>query len=214
MENIFSIYIDKTERQKAALSLIAFGVEVFKPAKFISQMDLLKDINAKLKIKLTQPNDRIIAEFIFEYLIDCIRCLIFFENYMKAELIIKDYCVHFIDKDNLPFKSLAKEQHSRPIKLEEILAIENFTINETDKIINHNAVKNKTIGIKELLCPEYKLHYDFDVAITSIIQKLNRYRNTLHFNYSIEFMLSDEFISDLEVMNNFVDKTIKRIITF
>ena len=131
---------------------------------------------------------------------------------MKAALIINDYCVHFIDKEYHGFNNLAKEQHTRLIKLEEIHLIENFIIDKEKKTIYHNDIKDKTIGIKELLgSDQYILNFEIENDIISIIKKLNKHRNTLHFNDSIEFQLSDELIANLEIMNNFVNKTIKRI---
>lgn len=64
-----------------------------------------------------------IMEFSFKYLIDFVRILIFFENYMKAELIVKGFTIHLIKKEDLNFKSLAKEQISKPITVKEIAAI-------------------------------------------------------------------------------------------
>lgn len=212
MKQNFWIYADNTEQRHTAASLIYFGAEVFKRAKSIKELDSLKNILIGQNVKSSNTNDSDIFEFIHEYLIDCIKFLIFFENYMKAELVINGYCVHTIDYNNPKFKNLAKEQRFRPIKLEEIHKIENFIIDRDNKTIYHNAIKSKTIGIKELLgSDQYKLNYDFDAAVVSIITELNNYRNTLHFKDSLGFELSEELISNLELLNSFVDKTLKRI---
>jgi hypothetical protein len=211
MKHNFWIYATTEEQSKTAASLIFFGTEVFKRAKCIREIDVLKNVLLRINSKSIHPKNAELEEFFFEYLIDCIRFLIFFENYMKAELIMKGYCIHLIDKNCPGFENLAKEQHSRPIKLDEIHVIKNFIINEEIKTIYHNAIKFNTIGIKELLESAYKSNYNFTPTLISIIQKLNSYRNTLHFFEIIEFQLTEELIANLEFMNNFVDDTIKRI---
>lgn len=163
-----------------------------------------------MESKLIHPRDSGVFEFMHEYLIDCIRFLVFFENYMKADLIVRGYCVHFIDKCYPGFNDLAKDQYSRPIKLNEINEIENFIVDEGNRVINHPAIKDKTNGIKELISKEqYYLNYEFDGPIIKIISRFNRYRNRLHFNKSIEYELSSSFISDIMIMNYFVDRIIR-----
>jgi hypothetical protein len=210
MKPNFWIYSNREEQEKTANSLIIFGAEVFKRAKAITEINILKRIKKDFDNKINHPKDTNNSEFIFEYLIDCIRFLIFFENYMKAELIVRDYCVHFIDKNHPGFKNLAKKQYSMPIKLKEINEIENFFIDPINKIINHPAIKDKTIGIKELISSEqYYSNYQFDSSMLDIISKFNTYRNRLHFNDSIEYQISENFVSSLAKMNEFVDKIIR-----
>jgi len=210
MKPNFWIYFDNQEQRKTAASLIAFGAEVFKRAKSIKEIDTLKSIKHDLDNKTTHPKDTNISEFIFEYLIDCIRFLIFFENYMKAELIVRNYCVHFIDKNYPGFKDLAKNQYSRPISLKEINEIENFIIHRENKILNHPAIKDKTIGIKELIGSEqYYSNYEFGTSMLDIISKFNSFRNRLHFFESIEYQISKDFLSSLIAMNDFVDRIIR-----
>jgi len=210
MKPNFWIYANKEEQGRAAYSLISFGVEVFKRAKTIKEIDNLKKLKLEIDKQTIHPKNSNISEFIYEYLIDCIRFLIFFENYMKAELIIRDYCVHVIDKSYPCFAVLAKDQYSRPIKLKEIHDIEFFFIDRENKIINHNAIKDKTIGIKELLGSEqYYSNYNLDPKIIYLIQKLNIDRNRLHFNDTLEFQLSEELLANLETINQFVNKISK-----
>jgi hypothetical protein len=205
----FWIYSNNKEQGKTATELIVFGAEIFKRAKSIEHIERLKEIKQDLDNKRNPPND-LYHDFIFEYLIDSIRFLIFFENYMKAELILNNFCVHIIKRNHPGFKYLAKEQSSRPIKLEEINKIENFVIDPINKIIHHPAITAKTIGIRELIATEqYYSNYAFDLEILEIIIKFNLYRNQLHFNASIEYQLSEEYISSLIKMNDFVDQIVK-----
>lgn len=208
------IYADKNEQSRTAEQIIAFGAEVFKRAKTIRDIGTLKKIQKDLDNKIIHPKDTNIDEFIFEYLVDCIRIMIFFENYMKAELIIRDYCVHVIDHNYTNFKKLSIEQRIRPIKLREIHDIEKFDVDIANMTIYHKAIKDKTIQINELLGHEnYKSIFGFEPRMIGLIRDINSYRNRLHFRDTSEFQLSNTFISNLEILNQFVDKTINERIT-
>jgi hypothetical protein len=203
------IYADRNEQTKTAAQIIIFGAETFKRAKTIREFDKLKKIKHDLFNKTIHPKDTNLDEFIIEYLVDCIRFMIFFENYMKAELIIRDYCIHLVDRNYANFKSLAKEQRTRPILLKEIHDIENFIVDKENKIIYHNAIKDKTIGINELLgYDNYRSIYGFESNIIDLLIDLNSYRNRLHFRDALEFQLSDSLLSNLDTLNQFVDKII------
>jgi hypothetical protein len=204
------IYSDKTEQLKTSASLIAFGAEIFKRAKVIKDLDQLKQIKHDIDKNIIHPKDIDIAEFAFEFLVDCIRFLIFFENYMKAELILKDYCVHEIDQNRQGFATLAKEQRKRPIKLKEINDIEKFTVDTVNKVITHDAIKDKTIGMTELLgTKKYSIIYGLDPELIKLIKAFNTLRNKLHFHTTLEFQLTDTFFSNLDILNQFVDKEMK-----
>lgn len=209
MEPNLWIY-SKVEQEKTADSLIFFGAEVFKRAKSIKEINILQTTLKEIESHKIHPKDSNLSEFIFEYLVDCIRFMVFFENYMKAELILRDYCVHKINRKYPGFKSLAKSQETRPIKLIEINEIKEFVIDIEHKTIGHPAIKETTIGINGLICNEqYYSHYKFDSAMREIIDKLRIYRNRLHLNLSIELLLSSSFISDLNTINSFVNEIIK-----
>lgn len=204
------IYANKIEQEKTAASLIIFGAEVFKRAKTIKEINLLQTTKSEIESQKIHPKDSFLSEFIFEYLVDSIRFLVFFENYMKAELILRDYCVHNINKDFPGFKSLAEDQRKRPIKLLEIQNIEKFIIDLEHKTINHPAILETTIGIDKLIDNvQYYSNYEFDSSMRDLINKLRIYRNRLHFNEALELLMSSSFISDIITMNNFVDILIK-----
>ena len=200
----------KQERNIIANSLIVFGAEVLKRSQVIKEIDVLRKINVDLNNKRFSHQNSIIKEFMFEYLIDCIRISIFFENYMKAELIIRGFCVHRIKREIEEFRALAEDQYKRPIELKEINDIEPFEINTEQQTIFHKAIKKTTIGIKDLIgSEEYLKNYQFEDKIIEYIKELNINRNNLHFHDSIEFQISDSFIEKIERLNEFVDKTIK-----
>ena len=96
------------EMNKRAGELVAFSAKALKKAKLIKDIDILENINNELNTGKAPVHIAQLEEFFFEHLIDCIRILIFFENYMKAELIIKNFCVHEINKDIPGFKDSGK----------------------------------------------------------------------------------------------------------
>lgn len=211
-ENYLHIYADNPTQRRTGASLIAFGLEILYRAKCIREINELKSIFEKLNRKEIYPNDNRIIDFMQEYLIDCIRILIFFENCMKAELLVNDYCIHVINKNANGFENLAKAQSKRPIKLEEINNIEKFLIEDQSDRINHVALQEKTIELSKLLgSTEYTSKYTFDKSILMIVKELNKYRNRLHLNYSIDYHLSRKTIDDLEEIVQFADETSKRI---
>lgn len=206
------IYADNPTQRRTGANLIAFGLEILYRAKCIRGINELKLILEKINRKEIYPNDNRIIEFIEEYLIDCIRILIFFENYMKAELLVNDYCIHVINKNVNGFKNLAKAQSRRPIKLEEINNIEMFLVDDQSNTINHIALQGKTIELSKLLgSKKYTSIYSFDKSILEIVKKLNKYRNSLHLNYSIDYQLTQNTINDLEKIIQFANETSKRI---
>jgi len=209
------LYATWQEMNKASASLITFGAEIFQGAKLVRDTELLKAIRLELDKQDTNalpPPPKEIIEFSFEYLIDCVRILIFFENYMKAELIVKGFIVHLINKEDLDFKNLAKQQFPRPIALKEIADIKAFEVNNADKIITHTALKNKTIAYSLLTSSnEYLKQYQLTPGIVSFLKGINAYRNQLHLHDNVQFSLSEDFIDNIEELKRFVSSTIARL---
>lgn len=213
MKPNFWMYATGNEQRATAMQMIFFGAEILKNAKIINEIDSLKKIVEELESGSTHPKDLNTNDFVLEYLVDCIRIMVFFENYMKAELIIKGYCIHVIDHNHPDFKSLAKEQKSRPIRLEEINNIEKFYLDKDSKIFYHKALKETTIQVKELIGHEnYRSIYGFEHQMIDLIKRFNLYRNKLHMHSTVEISLSRPFLSDIEYLNNFVDKKLDEIL--
>jgi hypothetical protein len=211
-ENYLQIYAENPTQRRTGANLIAFGLEILYRAKCIREINELKSILEKLNRKEIYPNDNRIIDFMQEYLIDCIRILIFFENYMIAELLVNDYCIHVINKNVNGFENLAKAQSKSPIKLEEINNIEKFLIEDQFDRINHVVLQEKTIELSKLFgSTEYTSKYTFDKSILVIVKELYKYRNRLPLNYSIDYQQSLKTINYLKKIVQFADETSKRI---
>ncbi|MBK8924260.1 MAG: hypothetical protein IPM81_22675 [Saprospirales bacterium] len=127
------LYSSQEEMMGSNDSLIVFGAGVFKRAKVINEFDQLNRIYLDRKNGAAKISDPILQEFIFEYLIDCVRIAIFFENYMKAELIVNGFCVHKIKKGIPKFEALAEEQRKGPVKVRDIHSVEAFQVKNQTK---------------------------------------------------------------------------------
>lgn len=198
---------------RTAASLVVFGAEIFHRAKIIRELDSLESITKGLDNKSIQPNNEELSEFIFSHLLDTICILIFFENYMKAELMIKGFCVHQLNSYIPGFKEIARRQFSEPILMKDINSIEPFEINKEKENIFHRGIKETTIGLKELIgSKEYLCHYQFSEEVLNFIKEATIFRNKLHFHDSIEFYTSMEKISTLKNLKAFVDETMGKVI--
>ncbi|MGI4862746.1 MAG: hypothetical protein ACRYFZ_02410 [Janthinobacterium lividum] len=212
MDNNLWLYADGKQQYHAAYSLIIFGAENLKRANLIKGLDKLETNSKLIQLGLEYNRMAFVQEFMWDYLIDCIRILMFFEGYMKAEIIKGDCCVHNINHDGacLSFKQLAKEQKSRPIKLKEIANIEPFVCDASKEIVTHNCIRATTLSVNILLSSQYRVFYQFDDAIAEDIKYFNEIRNGLHFNINTEIQLGPSLVERLKRINDFVDLTIEK----
>ena len=204
------IYSTEETINKTAASLIVFGAEVFHRAKIVRDLELLERITEGLNNLSIPPNHEDLHEFFFSYLTDTIKILIFFENYMKAELMIRGFCVHQIKKDIPEFKDIAIKQFKEPILMKDINSIESFEVNPEKEEFFHRGIKETTIGMKELTGSDsYLSHYQLSDEILNFIKELTTFRNKLHFHDSINFATSMERINKIKKGKAFVNETIQ-----
>lgn len=206
------MYSSQEEMTKTALSLIIMSTKVFKRAKIIREIELMKRIQENLDTQVNPPTSNEIFDLGFEFLIDSVRVIIFFENYMKAELIMNEICVHLLNKDVPNFKKLAQEQRGRPISTKEIHDILPFNVDEKGQTIFHKAVKETTLNFYTLTGNNYIKFYKFDDSILNFIKELNKNRNQLHLYDSVSFELSRDLINKFRLTNEFVDTIFQAIV--
>jgi hypothetical protein len=210
----FWLYYNKASQSHVAGSLIRFGAEAAARANIIQGLDFLKKCNKALQAQQDYDRDLVVHRFALDYIVDSIRILMFFENYMKAELVINNFCVHQVDKSNanrLDLKVLAKRQDEQPITVDEVQQVEQFVIDAQANIVNNAGLKETTIGVNTLLKPKYLDLYAFDDEILIAVKKLNVLRNKLHLSDSIEFELSNQFVDDIERIWSFINGTMSRL---
>lgn len=208
------LYSDRTEQYKTAINLVIFGANTFRDAEIIKRIDELEAKLVSLE-KGLHPKKVEINDFIFSYLIDTIKIVLFFENYFKAELIINNFCVHKISNNNPLYMDLRKDQFKRPINIDEINQIAPFNIDKINKEITHQSIERNTLGFSNLIASEeYLKFYKIDRELITFLKNLNESRNEIHFLTGLNFDLSAKKLDELKKTNNFVQDTLNRFMNY
>ncbi len=205
MSSGLEIYLSKETMAKAAHDLTQFGLETVKKTKCLNEIERLKELKQILDSGRGLEVKNELAAFAFEWLIDTIRIVVFFENHMKATLVYNGFCVHEIQNVTY-FKELRTAQQQRPISVNEISEIEPAKVDSSNEIVIHFGIKsNYTVGFETLLKPDYTKHYDVDLSLIPFLNKIRTERNKLHFHGGIDFSISDKMISDLQLINEYTE---------
>lgn len=206
-------YFNEKERSSTCSSLVTLSSDILGKAKMIEQLDRFYSFLERKYTEPTEDQKDFISSYMFEHIVDLVRILIFCENYMKAELIINGFCIHKIKKELSEFKNLAKDQYSRPVTIKEIHDIENFKrIDEST--VTHKALKNTTLGIKELINSEaYTKYYEFEKSDLIAIKEIADKRNSLHFTNSLEISISRSFLDSVKRLDEFSKEIVLRRVT-
>jgi hypothetical protein len=115
-------------------------------------------------------------------ILDATRICICFENFLKAELILKQLIIHQLSKKHLAnaHKYLFYDQEKRPIKVSEIKQAEGY--GKKRKILEFKSLKNKTINLSTLISmPGYTSKFRLPKLFFSALSRINDQRNSLHF---------------------------------
>lgn len=193
--NTFAYY-QPVNQQIAALNLWVNGFEIYSDAYII------KNLQTYLQLGFSQthpPDIQKVSPFIFNDLMDHIRIGILFENYMKGELLLHYYVVHKVSDKH---QALKKEQHKRPIKMEEIFSAESF-----DKFNKNDAsgweTTGQTITMSSLLSVKYQQVICLPENIHRIAVEISRERNHLHFIKNMGFQYGVPTIEKYSALNDF-----------
>ncbi|MBK7958955.1 MAG: hypothetical protein IPK03_13180 [Bacteroidetes bacterium] len=211
-ENFQVIYYAPINSLGVAMNLISFGYLQFKNNTKIKEIELLKRLCFGTKEFSKNDVNSALELFVSNNLIDSIRIIICFENYMKAEYFAQGYLIHRLNKEK--FKDLAKEQNKRPVLLSEVLELSKWEINSTLKTFKESTryqikgILTNTIGMKELLSVGYLTKINFPEDIANICKDYNTYRNNLHLYMEENMTLSEESFYELTKLTDFVNNKI------
>jgi len=181
-------------------SLIVFGLEEFKHAYIVQNLDQLEallDRKDRGEIGLGEFGQAL-APFMFDDLSDAIRICVFFENYMKAILMSERMIVHQFTVERL--KPLGKRQSKRPI-------VNRYFVKCR---IEPHEVSDQTIGMGTMLNKKYQEVIKLPEDIRSIVREINASRNELHFRPGITGEYGRSTIADLRKLNDFVDPWVQK----
>lgn len=169
-------YLDERLRNYVSYDILRYGLIIMEKAKIINEFEEFKN---------QKHNPNIIMGFVIEYLVDSIKIVLCFENYMKSRLLDLGYYVHIIND-----KKISKIQSTSPIKID-------------NSIYNVEILKQQTIGLSELLKPNYYTIIGIDIKIVEFLNELKSIRNKLHFAISGEFIYSQDLIDKIELLIQF-----------
>lgn len=203
-------YMHIRNRQSLANGLITFGVTNFFNCYSIINIDIIKGVLFRKK-KLTFDEA---YPFALNKLVDSIRIISCFENYMKAHLLINDFVVHSIyakkgDRDYKKYMELREEQSKRPIKLSELLAVSLFIKSNVHPMASTlPGITNFTVTFSKLLSEKYQEEIKLPSEVLRILNDMNEVRNNVHLYYSGRVDINGQTYNDLLTLNHFIDNTI------
>ena len=183
-------------------SMIVFGLEEFKHAYIIQNLDQLETLLDKKdrgEISLDEFGQAL-APFMFDDLSDAIRICVFFENYMKAILMSERMIVHQFTTERL--KPLGKRQNKRPI-------VNRYFVKCR---IEPHEVSDQTIGMGTMLNNKYQEVIKLPEDVRAIVREINASRNELHFRPSIAGEYGRSTIADLRKLNEFVEPWLQKAV--
>jgi len=209
----FPSYYSPETINETTQAMVLFGAEHFRRAYIVMHLDKLKQHvhDQKLKLKSDLEFHTFINDFFFETLTDAIKICIFFENYMKAVLLSKDYLIHKIGR-NKGCEELEQQQKKRPVTTFEFHSVKNFDICHDQKTVQHTALTNQTLTFSTLLSDPYQQVIGLPDTLKYFLHKLAAERNELHFISSWQFEISDSRLDQLTEAKNFVDDLVSRYI--
>mgnify|MGYP001347521829 CR=1 FL=1 len=205
-------YMHKSNKQSYAMAMIAFGCEVFKSAKHVEDLPLLKSffMNQNEKTGLSQEAITETPKFILETLIDWVKIIICFENFMKASLLINDYVIHNIDKNDKILKCF-QDQRNHPLKLQDFLLRYNFSYCITDKTLMLEGITPQTLTMSSLLSKKYQKIINLPESIYKTLMRLNNERNNLHFYHEARNSYGKKYFEEMDELVDFVDNVMMNL---
>ncbi len=203
------IYQNQESQERTYFGLLSTSINYFQKAYVISNFLTLERLIRESRINMGDPNImdglRVFHE---ENLIDRVKIIMCFENYLKGVLIGKGYLVHLIDKSIAPkkFKELGSI-YVKPIRVSEYIRTEQAVYKNSLGNNTYRALKKNTIGISALLSESsYQNIHKTPTQIINIIKRFNFVRNTIHFRWIGASNFDDKYIADLNGLIRFVNE--------
>lgn len=201
------VYQDGAHRNHLAGAMVYFSAERFKEANIIKRLSELEGIQRHIAQKIIgwDTARKRIMPFLMDWLIDEIRICLFFENFMKAELLDKGFVIHYIHDPSQRKGSnaarLRKEQKERPIPTTRLV---------TEGMTNAE-LQPKTLTMDLMFRPKYQAVIGIPTDVLAVVRRINESRNKLHFTSEVGGELSSKLVNDLKLLDAFVDLQLTRI---
>jgi hypothetical protein len=209
-------YMHIKNRQGLARGLLTFGMTNFSNCFVVKNIGTIQDVimkNRKLKYEEALP-------FVMNKLVDSIRIISCFENYMKAHLLINDFVIHSIivdknHKDVNRYRALKKQQDIRPVKFSELLAL-SLWIKSDIHLMESTlpGISKYTLSFSKLLSDRYQEEIKLPKEVLRILVDINENRNDVHLYYGGRVDLDGKTYGDLKQLSYFIDNTMKPMYKF
>lgn len=186
-------------RNKYARSLFIFGYLEFKGSTIYKNIDLLEKLVEKLELGVNPQSIPELNRFHYDYLSDCIKICLCFENFIKYKLLTNGYSIHVIDK-YIKYQDL---DLNKPVELKELMRINKFDDDYSQRIPK---MKKITYSLSSLIDNNNdfnkiaKLPSDFIPFLVDI----NEIRNKLHNCYEVKIKYSTKRIDIIKRMDKFL----------
>lgn len=208
------IYMDRQNAMGLSMGLMTFGYRQFVTTMRFQKLPLLKKLSEEFSPSHA-PDFSLIADLAFNNLLDSIKVTVCFENFIKALLISNGFVIHKLDKNI--FGELAKEQFSNPIDFNRVQKARDWEVVSSIDLPEGwmrrqiKGIGKNTIGMKELLSPEYLKLLHVPENIVSLCTPYFQYRNNLHLYAGEAISFTQKDYSDFTKIIDFVNNDLVRI---
>ncbi|MBK9176870.1 MAG: hypothetical protein IPM46_11160 [Flavobacteriales bacterium] len=198
-------YQDRNHLAVLAVNLINFGGEAFKGARIIRDWAYLEELQRRRQAGVMSETEFTLAvlPFVMDYLVDQVRFCIYFENYMKARLLLKQVIIHRI-KDQIE-PTQPKGQRNATIAEQFDKQVQKAPI-DAEGLAQHRIateIQQETISLDTMLKAKYQVAIGLPEDVRLIVKTMNRQRNKLHLRTDVQF--TTEVLDDIKRLKAFVD---------
>lgn len=193
------------------MRLLSTGIKYLKDSYIIT--NILNLENEFIRGKESPTNNHYfpdIHDYTTNNLLDAIKVIICFENFLKGKIISKGYLVHAIDARicNKKFKTLGNI-NKHPIKVADYKRIEGYVKNPDSGSLSLRGLKHFTVQFSAIMnTKDYLDIVNIPKRIHSILMSINTTRNRLHLNSSEFVIYTQETIKDIKYLIEFANKHI------
>lgn len=209
-------YLNEDASQDKVGEILINCLSVYNSCFIINNLESIEKANQTLNEAKIYGNNvssedyhnalRLCSQATIEWLSDVIKILIVFENYMKCVLILNCFLIHKIknNEELETIKSLFKKQSKEAIHFNELEEISPFKYTNNNELLYNDYLSEKTLDISTMLKYKYKKHIMLEKEIIEFLKELIKFRNSLHFLEQIDFVLSEQKIKKLRLVDEFI----------
>lgn len=193
-------YTDVPTRKGVVLNMLGNCYTIFSETSLIKRLDDFTTIftAADFNCLNLEKLNKIVCS-LDPQVLDAVRICICFENFFKAQLLLKGYIMHKIDGKELAseYRHLSNEQRTRPILISEIKAAEGLRWKRKNDY-SFRSLSNSTIEFSKFLKqPQYQTKIRMPKELFVALESINQKRNTLHYLVSDLSKYNQKFIDEL-----------------